>query len=127
MRLVLKNDLPFTSVMVTYQGKTKEIQDVLVDTGSGGTVLSADTVYAIEIKPQADDILHTIHGVGGSEAVFTRKIDSIQVGNRKINDFEIEVSGMDYGFDINGILGMDFLTVAGAIINLKDMRIEFVE
>jgi hypothetical protein len=32
---------------------------------------------------------------------------------------------MDYGFRINGILGMDFLTQAGAIINLQEMKIEF--
>lgn len=32
---------------------------------------------------------------------------------------------MDYGFAINGILGMDFLVSAGAIINLREMTIEF--
>ena len=32
---------------------------------------------------------------------------------------------MHYGFEINGILGMDFLTQAGAIINLRELQIEF--
>jgi hypothetical protein len=32
---------------------------------------------------------------------------------------------MDYGFKIDGILGMDFLLESGAIINLKDLNIEF--
>jgi len=32
---------------------------------------------------------------------------------------------MDYGFDINGILGMDVLLSVGAIINLHDKRIDF--
>ena len=49
----------------------------------------------------------------------------MQVGDRKLSDFRIEVGGMDYGFEINGILGMDFLTQAGAIINLYERRIEF--
>jgi len=40
-------------------------------------------------------------------------------------DFEIEVGGMDYGFAINGILGMDFLTRSKAIINLATMKLEF--
>lgn len=125
MQLVLRNSLPFASVTVSYQGKTVEIQDVLVDTGSGGTVISADIVSTIEIFPQADDILHTIHGVGGSEVVFTRVVDYLMVGDQRIHNIEIEVSGMDYGFNINGILGMDFLTRAGAIINLKEMEIDF--
>ena len=37
----------------------------------------------------------------------------------------IEVGGMDYGFEMHGILGMDFLTRAGAIINLREMTIAF--
>jgi hypothetical protein len=79
----------------------------------------------VKIIPRAEDILHAIHGVGGSEVVFTRRIDYLKVGERSIADFEIEVGGMDYGFKISGILGMDFLTRAGAIINLREMRIEF--
>lgn len=30
---------------------------------------------------------------------------------------------MDYGFEINGILGMDFLKKVGAVINLHEMEI----
>jgi predicted aspartyl protease len=108
MQLILKDSLPFTNVTIAYQGKIVEVQNVLVDTGSGGTVMSADIVSRIGISPKADDILHTIHGVGGSEVVFTRKENYLRVGDKSISDFEIEISGMDYGFEIKGILGMDF-------------------
>ena len=57
--------------------------------------------------------------------VFTRKIDELKTGTFRIHQFEIEVGGMDYGFDIQGILGMDFLIAAGAQIDLKKLRIEF--
>ena len=43
----------------------------------------------------------------------------------RLSNFRIEVGGMDYGFEINGILGMDFLTQVGAIINLREQQIEF--
>lgn len=125
MQFALRDNLPFTTAVVGYRGKVVEVQDVLIDTGSGGTVLSADIVSMIEIMPEAEDILHTIHGVGGSEVVFTRKIDYLKVGEHRLGDFEIEVSGMDYGFKINGILGMDFLIGAGAIIDLREMNIYF--
>ena len=35
--------------------------------------------------------------------------------------------GMDYGFEINGIAGMDFLTQAKAIINLSTLEIQFLD
>jgi len=125
MQLSLKYDLPFTNVTIAYRGTMLEIPDVLVDTGSASTILTADIVDAVQITPIAEDVLHTIRGVGGSEVVFTRPIDYLKVGEHSIADFEIEVGGMDYGFQINGILGMDFLTQIGAIINLQEMRIEF--
>jgi hypothetical protein len=99
--------------------------NVLVDTGSGGTIFAADVMSAVGIEPQAQDVLHTIYGVGGSEVVFTRKVDVVRVGNFAMRDFEVEVGGMEYGFEIQGILGTDFLIAAGAQINLKDLQIEF--
>jgi predicted aspartyl protease len=127
MQLLLKDELPFTTISIAYQSAALEIPDVLIDTGSASTVLSVDLLADVQIFPTPEDILHTIHGVGGSEVVFTRKVDYLQVGEHSITDFEIEVGGMDYGFSINGILGMDFLTRAGAIINLKELKLEFAQ
>ena len=124
-QLSLKDDLPFTTVTVAYQGAALDIQHVLVDTGSATTILAADIVASIQIVPLPGDILHTIRGVGGTEVVFTRRVDSLQVGKRSLPDFEIEVGGMDYGFEINGILGMDVLTRTYAIINLTEMSLTF--
>jgi len=125
MQLSLKYNLPFITVTVAYKGEAIDIPYVLVDTGSGSTILSADVADSVKIIPSPSDTLCTIRGVGGSEAVFTRMVDYLKVGKHSIADFEIEVGGMDYGFEINGILGMDFLTRIGAIINLQEMRIEF--
>ncbi|MDP1714192.1 MAG: retropepsin-like aspartic protease [Anaerolineales bacterium] len=125
MRLQLRDNLPFVSINVKHQGKKINIKNVLVDTGSGGTILAADVLSKIGIVPQTDDTLHTIFGVGGSEVVFTRKIDELKVGTFTIKQFEIEIGGMDYGFNIQGIIGMDFLISAGAKIDLEKLEIEF--
>ena len=125
MRLILKDDLPFVQVTVAYQGAELEISDVLLDTGSATTILAADQLSRIGIVPEPSDILYTIRGVGGIETVFTRRIGQLRIGQRKVSDFEIEVGGMDYGFAIQGILGMDYLLEAGAIINLRDLSLEF--
>lgn len=122
MKLQLKSDLPFVTAIVAYQGSLTEISNVLVDTGSATTILSADQVSKIQLVPAPDDILYTIRGVGGSEVVFSRFVDYLQVGDQKVTNFQVEIGGMDYGFEINGILGMDFLTKAGAVIDLKKIR-----
>jgi len=125
MRLRLKNSLPFITIEIKHAGKRVKIPNVLVDTGSGGTVFSADELAKIDITPQPDDALHTISGVGGNEVVFTRKVDEVKAGKFSAKNFEIEVGGMDYGFDIQGILGMDFLVSAKAKIDLEKMELEF--
>ena len=127
MQLTLKDELAFARVTVSYRGAQVDIDDVLVDTGSATTILAARAVASIGIVPELDDTLYTIRGVGGTEAVFTRRVDRLQVEQRAIPDFEIEVGAMNYGFDINGILGMDFLTRAGAIINLRDLDLGFAQ
>ena len=127
MQLILQDNLPFTRVRINYRGTEIEIPDVLIDTGSASTILAAHLVAEAGIEPEMSDILYTIRGVGGTEAVFSRRVDLLQVGPSTVSDFEIEVGGMDYGFEINGILGMDYMLRTGMIINLDELRLEFPE
>jgi len=125
MQLILKQNQIFTTVNVAYKGINADISDVLIDTGSATSILAVDAVTSISIEPVLEDIFHTIRGVGGTETVFVRHLDYLQVEQHRLPNFEIEIGGMDYGFEMNGILGMDFLIRAKAIINLAEMRIDF--
>lgn len=125
MPLTLKDDLPFTTVTLTYAGAELDISDVLIDTGSASTIFKADVVAVLGITPELNDVIHTIRGVGGAEVVFSRQVDRLWVEGASVEGFEIEVGRMNYGFAMNGILGMDFLLEAGAIINLRDLRLLF--
>ena len=127
MQLTLKDSLPFTNVQLHYHGAEIEIPDVLIDTGSASTILAAHLVAQAGIEPEMSDTLYTIRGVGGTEAVFSRRVDLLQVGPSTVADFEIEVGGMDFGFEISGILGMDYMLQTGMILNLHDLSLEFSE
>ncbi len=127
MRLTLRDDLIVVSVTVVYQGREVEVPDMVVDTGSATTMLSTDVVAQIGIVPELHDVLHVVRGVGGTEVVFSRRVDRLQVGPRAVEQFEIEVGGIDKAFDINGILGLDFLLCTGAIINLGTLQLGFKE
>lgn len=39
----------------------------------------------------------------------------MEIDGVSLDGFEVEIGGMDYGFEIGGILGMDFLRKAGAV------------
>ncbi len=72
---------------------------------------------------EVNDIVHRIRGVGGAEFVFTKTVDKLAINELQVNDFEVEIGAMDYGIDIDGIIGMDFLTLIGATIDLHRLEI----
>ena len=125
MQLYLQDNLLFTDILICYQSIELNISHVLIDTGSASTVLSADMVETINIFPEPNDPLHIVRGVGGSEVVFEKHLDYLQIGSQRIKQFAVEIGAMDYGFAIHGILGMDFLLQAGAVLDLNAMQIEF--
>lgn len=57
--------------------------------------------------------------------MFVRRVDRLAIGDHGIENFEVEIGELDYGFEIGGILGMDFLRETGAIIDLRDLTVEF--
>lgn len=125
MRLTLQDNLPFVAIGVAFGERQIIIRNVLIDTGSAATILAADSVANLGIEPAPDDILHTIRGVGGYETVFVRQATAIQIDNCKLLDCDVQIGGMDYGLEINGILGMDILMRAGALLDLKSQEITF--
>ncbi len=118
MKITIKGGLPYVTAEITYRGRRIPIENVLVDTGSGGSVFQADRLLdeALDIEPT--DRIREIRGVGGSEFVVSKRVDRLRLGDFRIEDFEIEVGAMNYGFEIEGIVGMDFLLQVGAIVDL---------
>ena len=41
-----------------------------------------------------------------------------------MGNFKIQIGDMDYGFDMDGIIGYDFLKASRKVINLDKMVIE---
>src|SRR5690554_6576872 len=120
--LQIKDNLPFVQMKVQYKNKEKMLNNVLVDTGSASSILKGELVRDIGIKPEPDDILGRVRGVGGSEFVYIKQIDLLSIGNLIVENLKIDIGEMDYGFDIDAIIGMDFLQKTGAIIDLHNYK-----
>jgi predicted aspartyl protease len=124
VKLQSRYGLPFCNIKLAYNGNEIIMDNVLLDTGSGGTVLKMDKVELVGITIEEDDVIETISGIGGSEFVYKKIVDSICIGELEMNEFKVEIGVMDYGFDINGIVGMDFLKAVGAVIDLNKMELK---
>ena len=118
MKLRLEGRLPYVSVTLGYRQKELHLDRVLLDTGSAGSVFAADLLAPLGIEPESTDRIRRILGVGGSEYVYSKNIDELALGDLKVQDFEIQVGAMSYGFPLDGIVGMDFLLATRVIIDL---------
>ncbi|MEK3778771.1 MULTISPECIES: retropepsin-like aspartic protease [unclassified Paenibacillus] len=115
--------LPFISIKLEFRGEVLQLEKVLLDTGSASTLLNADAVREVGMVPEEDDLVDIIRGVGGIEYVYTKSLDSITVDGTTINDFQVEIGNMDYGLEIDGILGFNFMKQTGVVINANLMEL----
>ncbi len=69
MDIERRNGLPVVSVSLSHQGQDAMLRNVLLDTGSAGTLFSADKVLGIWLKLKPNDTVHRIRGFGGTEFV----------------------------------------------------------
>lgn len=116
--------LPFMEATVTFRGQSLKLENVLIDTGSAGTIFNVNKLEKIGVKPESDDVTQTIQGVGGLEFVYTKNIDEIAITEEiKISNFLIELGSMDYGLKIDGIIGYDLMKTLSLVIDLEQFNI----
>jgi hypothetical protein len=125
VRLVVESGLLLTTLEIQHQSKTLLLNRVLVDTGSAGTLLSTERLLEIDLSYSLEDTLLQIRGVGGIETVFSKSIEQIRLGQKIQRNFVAQVGEMNYGFALDGILGLDFMMQTGAIINLQRLEMNF--
>jgi predicted aspartyl protease len=123
MKIRLQEGLPYVSAKLVYRGEQLFLDDVLLDTGSAGTILSAEKTQGVGLHYEPNDLVHRIRGVGGAEFVFGKQVDVLTVGDLEVHDLQVEIGAMDYGLNLDGIIGVDFLVRADAVINLAQLEL----
>ena len=91
----MKEGLPFVSATVVFQGRRATLSNMLLDTGSAGTLLSADRLLDIGVQFEPEDPVRRVRGVGGAEFVFVKRAAHIALGELLARDFSVEVGAMD--------------------------------
>lgn len=70
MKFNITQGLPVVSANVTWNRRSLHLETVLLDTGSAGTIFSADKLADIGLVIAPDDVIRQVYGVGGMEFVF---------------------------------------------------------
>ncbi|MEX2460041.1 MAG: retropepsin-like aspartic protease [Paenibacillaceae bacterium] len=121
MKLNLRFGLPFVSVELIFRGKSMSLDKVLLDTGSASTIFNANRLDTIGVMPEGDAVVDAIRGVGGLEYVYTKQLNQLQLDQSFLVNFQVEIGNMDYGIDLDGIIGFDFITAAELVIDTKQL------
>lgn len=123
MKIRLAHGLAYVEAVVTFRGRSLHLSNAILDTGSSSSIFAADRLLDIGVVPESSDFLHRLRGVGGTEYVFTKRLDLLAVGDMQVPDFGVEVGAMNYGFPADGILGLDYLVQTGALIDFQSLEL----
>lgn len=126
MKIEYRDGLIFTTIEIMFRNQSKEINNIVVDTGASMSIISPDIVEDIGIFAEPKDSISSSMGVGGSiHNSFEKKIDFLKVEDKEVNDIKIDFGIIDPKGEINGLLGLDVLMELGAIIDLNKFEIRF--
>ena len=97
---------------------------VLVDTGSGITVLSRELAQKLDLDEETDNSI-TLKTMASDIQAKLATLSSIQVGNLIQNNFRVAITDLPFGEErkFDGILGMDFMNDYKIHIDNKNNRI----
>ena len=120
-----KDGLLFANIEIKYKEKSKIIDNVVIDTGASGSIISPDCVDDMGIYAEMNDRIMEYYGVDGStHSAFVKNIDEIKVDSIGISNIDIDFGVIDQSGEINGLIGLDVLIKLGAVINLEKLTIE---
>ncbi|VEF47521.1 Uncharacterised protein [Bacillus freudenreichii] len=122
MKLELVNRLLEAEMMISYKGKTKLLDKLVIDTGAALTLISSDIVEEIGIYFENGDPLVSSYGIGGEEYSFRKPVDFIKLGSHEIPEMKLDFGNLgEWG--INGLIGLDILMHGQFIIDLKNLEL----
>ena len=121
MKISFDGQLITTSLIVTFRGKTLQIDDMIIDTGSSHTVISPDVLEEIGVTYENGDDIYEAYGIGGSVPFYTKVMDEIQIDKFNIKKIEIDVGVLPK--DHNGLLGLDILMTYNFIVDMDKLEL----
>jgi predicted aspartyl protease len=119
MNVYIYDMLICTDLTVTFNGKSKVLKNVVIDTGAAQSILNSACVEDLGIVPSTSDKILKTKGIGGEMKFFYRHIDEIKIGNDVLLNMEIDFGNIDPKGEIMGLIGLDLLNRLRAVIDVE--------
>lgn len=119
MQVYIYDMLICTDLTVTFNGKSKVLKNVVVDTGAAQSILNSACVEDLGIVPSTSDKILKTKGIGGEMKFFYRHVDEIKIGNDIFPNIEIDFGNIDPKGEIMGLIGLDLLKKLRAVIDVE--------
>lgn len=68
MKFKLNHGLPFVEMTFSHHGAKRTVANMLIDTGSAATLLSAEVALELGLEPEITDVIRTMRGIGGEDS-----------------------------------------------------------
>ncbi|ETT76120.1 hypothetical protein C173_06892 [Paenibacillus sp. FSL R7-277] len=121
MKIAYDGQLLTTDISVCYQGRTLQIKDIIIDTGSSRTVFSPDVLEEIGVTYENGDPVYEAYGVGGTVPFYTKVMDQIEIDALRIENVEIDVGILPKSH--KGLLGLDILKTYGFTVDMEKLEL----
>lgn len=125
MKIHYDGNLLTITLSVTYRGKTMQIADVIVDTGSSHTIFSPDVLEQIGVTYENGDPVYEAYGIGGTVPFYTKIMDEIIIDTLKIKQIEVDVGMLPKSH--KGLLGLDILKANGFVVDMDKLGLRLPE
>lgn len=123
MEVYIFDGLICTDINITFQGKSKILKNIVIDTGAVQSIINSAFVEDIGIIPSTSDKPVKTRGIGGEMKFFYRLVDSLNIGQSSFKNVIIDFGDIDPKGEIAGLLGLDLLKEIGAIIDVEIPKI----
>ena len=119
MNIYKYDGLICTDVEITFEGRTKILKNVVIDTGAVQSIMNSLAVEEMGISPQYVDEISTTIGIGGVMDFFVRKVEGLKFGDLSIKDIELDFGEIDPKGELMGLIGLDLLEKYRALIDVE--------
>lgn len=109
--------LPFLSIELNIDDTTITFDNVLIDSGSASSLFNVEKLYENGLGIKNTDVVCNMVGIGGAEQVFQREVKGALIADCHIGKPVVQFGEMDYGFQIDGLLGADILSSMSAVLD----------
>ncbi|OBZ12899.1 MULTISPECIES: retropepsin-like aspartic protease [Bacillales] len=121
MKMNYDGQLLTAAITLCYRGKTLQVTDIIIDTGSTHTVFNPDTLEAIGVTYENGDPVYEAYGIGGTVPFYTKVMDYIQLDKLKAEKIEVDVGMLPKSH--KGLLGLDILKTHGFIVDMDKLEL----